>query len=86
MTAYRYPDSHVFYRKLSRSYPRIVRGEGSWLYDEQGKDYLDAVGGARIVLALFELASIGVIGARRAGCVGRHCSAAVEAGGQSAWG
>src|SRR3989449_2195816 len=42
VTDYRYPDSHVFYRKLGRSYPRIVRGEGCWLYDEQGKGYLDA--------------------------------------------
>src|SRR5256886_14532983 len=48
VTDYRYPDSHVFYRKLGRSYPRIVRGEGCWLYDEQGKGYLDAVGGAYV--------------------------------------
>src|SRR5256884_195969 len=48
VTAYRFPDSNVFYRKLGRSYPRIVRGEGCWLYDEQGKDYLDAVGGAYV--------------------------------------
>ncbi len=46
MPVYRYPDSHVFYRKLSRSYPRIVRGEGCYLYDAAGKRYLDAVGGA----------------------------------------
>src|SRR5207247_37752 len=48
VTDYRYPDSHVFYRKLGRSYPRIMRGEGCWLYDEQGKGYLDAVGGAYV--------------------------------------
>ena len=48
MTDYRYPESHVFYRKLGRRYPRIVRGEGCWLYDEQGKGYLDAVGGAYV--------------------------------------
>src|SRR5256884_1410879 len=48
VTDYRYPDSHVFYRKLGRSYPRIVRGEGCWLYDEQGKGYLNAVGGAYV--------------------------------------
>jgi hypothetical protein len=48
MTTYRYPESHVFYRKLGRSYPRIVRGEGCWLYDDQGKAYLDAVGGAYV--------------------------------------
>jgi adenosylmethionine-8-amino-7-oxononanoate aminotransferase len=38
--------SHVFYRKLTRRYPRIVRGEGCWLYDADGRPYLDAVGGA----------------------------------------
>ena len=38
--------SHVFYRKLTRRYPRIVRGEGCWLYDVEGRPYLDAVGGA----------------------------------------
>jgi adenosylmethionine-8-amino-7-oxononanoate aminotransferase len=38
--------SHVFYRKLTRHYPRIVRGEGCWLYDADGRPYLDAVGGA----------------------------------------
>ena len=48
MTSYRYPESHVFYRKLGRIYPRIVRGEGCWLYDEAGNAYLDAVGGAYV--------------------------------------
>src|SRR5436309_9888115 len=48
VTAYRFPDSNVFYRKLGPRYPRIVRGQGCWLYDEQGKDYLDAVGGAYV--------------------------------------
>ena len=38
--------SHVFHRKLTRTYPRIVRGEGCWLYDAEGRSYLDAVGGA----------------------------------------
>src|SRR5436305_1614655 len=46
VTADRYPDSHVFYRKLGHDYPRVVRGEGCWLVDERGKRYLDAVGGA----------------------------------------
>ena len=48
MTSYRYPESHVFYRKLAKSYPRIVRGEGCWLFDDAGKAYLDAVGGAYV--------------------------------------
>ncbi|HET9552257.1 MAG TPA: aminotransferase class III-fold pyridoxal phosphate-dependent enzyme [Anaeromyxobacteraceae bacterium] len=46
MTAHRYPESNVFYRKLGRTYPRIVRGEGSWLVDAEGRRYLDGSGGA----------------------------------------
>ena len=46
MTADRYPDSDVFYRALDRALPRVVRGEGCWLYDSTGKKYLDACGGA----------------------------------------
>lgn len=45
---YAYPDSNVFYRKLARSYPKIVRGEGCYLFDEDGKRYLDACGGAYV--------------------------------------
>jgi adenosylmethionine-8-amino-7-oxononanoate aminotransferase len=44
--SYVYPDSNVFYRKLKRKHPLIVRGEGCYLYDEQGKRYLDGCGGA----------------------------------------
>ena len=39
---FRYPDSAVFYRKLTRRYPLIVRGEGCWLIDDADKRYLDA--------------------------------------------
>jgi adenosylmethionine-8-amino-7-oxononanoate aminotransferase len=41
-----YPQGHVFYRKLTRNFPKIVRGVGCWLEDETGKRYLDASGGA----------------------------------------
>src|ERR1051326_2196301 len=41
-----YPHGHLFYRKLTRPFPRILRGEGCWLEDETGKRYLDASGGA----------------------------------------
>lgn len=46
--AYRYPDTAVLYRKLTKTFPRIVRGEGSRLFDETGKDYLDGSGGAYV--------------------------------------
>jgi adenosylmethionine-8-amino-7-oxononanoate aminotransferase len=49
MTSHDPLPSHVFYRKLTRSYPRIVRGDGCWLYDAHGRAYLDAVGGAFVV-------------------------------------
>ncbi|MGH7517432.1 MAG: aspartate aminotransferase family protein [Gemmatimonadales bacterium] len=42
----RFPAGNVFYRKLTKSYPVIVRGEGCWLWDEDGRRYLDACGGA----------------------------------------
>ncbi len=46
MSALRYPDSNVFYRKLGRTYPLVVRGEGAWLIDADGRRYLDASAGA----------------------------------------
>jgi hypothetical protein len=47
--SHKYPASHVFYRKLTREYPRIVRGDGCYLYDDQGRRYLDGCGGAYVV-------------------------------------
>jgi hypothetical protein len=49
MTDHRYPHSHVLYRKLTRDYPRIVRGDGCYIYDDQGRRYLDGCGGAYVV-------------------------------------
>lgn len=43
---YRYPESHVLYRNLARAYPLVIKGEGCWLYDSEGRSYLDACGGA----------------------------------------
>ena len=47
--SHKYPASHVFYRKLTREYPRIVRGDGCYLYDDKGRRYLDGCGGAYVV-------------------------------------
>jgi adenosylmethionine-8-amino-7-oxononanoate aminotransferase len=44
----RYPESHVLYRRLDRALPLIVRGEGCWLIDDEGKRYLDGCGGAYV--------------------------------------
>jgi len=39
----------LFPRRFGRGYPMAVRGEGVYLYDAQGKKYLDAAGGAAVV-------------------------------------
>lgn len=43
---YSYPHGNVLYRKLRHQFPKIVRGEGIYLFDENGKRYIDASGGA----------------------------------------
>lgn len=42
-------DSHVFQRELDRQYPMMVRAEGYRLYDDEGREYLDAIGGGAAV-------------------------------------
>ncbi|MCL4756787.1 MAG: aspartate aminotransferase family protein [Rhodocyclaceae bacterium] len=44
-------DTNVFYRNPFSSYPTVSRGEGIYLFDEKGKRYIDACGGA-VVSAL----------------------------------
>ncbi|MHB8919053.1 MAG: aminotransferase family protein [Desulfocucumaceae bacterium] len=38
-------NSHVMDVIMNREYPSIVRGKGIYMYDEQGKTYIDAAGG-----------------------------------------
>ena len=40
--------TQVFYRNPLHEYPMAVRGEGVYLYDANGKQYLDVSGGAAI--------------------------------------
>jgi len=40
--------THVFHRDPRIAYPVAVRGEGCYLYDRDGKRYLDASGGAAV--------------------------------------
>jgi adenosylmethionine-8-amino-7-oxononanoate aminotransferase len=41
--------SDVFYGNLDKSYPVVDYGEGIYLYDKDGKKYIDACGGAVVV-------------------------------------
>lgn len=38
--------SHIFHRRLDYSYPIITYGKGIYLYDNRGRKYIDACGGA----------------------------------------
>ena len=40
--------SHVFHRDPRHTYPVAVRGEGAYVFDRDGKRYLDASGGAAV--------------------------------------
>lgn len=42
-------NKHVCYRQTDKEYPVVVRGEGVYLYDTEGKKYIDAVSGASVV-------------------------------------
>ena len=41
-------DTHVFHRHLHRTPPIAVAGRGAWLIDSQGREFLDASGGAAV--------------------------------------
>lgn len=41
--------SHVFHRRLDGSLPEAVSAKGVWIYDSDGRKYLDASGGAHCV-------------------------------------
>ena len=49
MTTYKHPHGHVFYRKMSHARPMIAYGEGIYLFDENGKKYIDGSGGPLVV-------------------------------------
>jgi adenosylmethionine-8-amino-7-oxononanoate aminotransferase len=42
-------EDHVFYRNLRKYYPTADRGEGIYIYDTEGKQYMDGSGGAAVV-------------------------------------
>ncbi len=42
-------NEHVLYADVARQRTTIVRGEGVYVYDEQGNRYLDAIGGVGVV-------------------------------------
>lgn len=48
-TAFSYPHGHVLYRQLRHQFPKIVRGEGVYLFDDAGRRYLDGSSGAYVV-------------------------------------
>jgi adenosylmethionine-8-amino-7-oxononanoate aminotransferase len=49
VNSYAFPTGNVFYRKMAHDRPMIAYGEGIYLYDQQGKKYLDGSGGPFVV-------------------------------------
>jgi adenosylmethionine-8-amino-7-oxononanoate aminotransferase len=49
MTHYRHPQGHTFYRRMDHPRPMIAHGEGVYLFDSDGRRYLDASGGPVLV-------------------------------------
>ncbi len=49
MKGYNHPQGHVFYRKMDHQRPIVSHGEGIYLYDSDGKRYLDGSGGPFVV-------------------------------------
>jgi adenosylmethionine-8-amino-7-oxononanoate aminotransferase len=45
----KYPEGNVLLRSLDKELPVISHGEGIYLFDQSGKKYLDAAGGALVV-------------------------------------
>ncbi len=48
MSSNRAPNNHVFYRNQDWHYPKITRGEGIYLYDDHGNEYLDGCSGSSV--------------------------------------
>ena len=40
--------AHIFQRRPNFEYPKIIQGEGPYLFDTNGKKYIDAIGGAGV--------------------------------------
>jgi adenosylmethionine-8-amino-7-oxononanoate aminotransferase len=65
-----YPETQVFFRKLRWEYPRITHGQGTWLFDDAGRKYLDACGGAFVSNLGHGVAEIGEAMAAQASKLG----------------
>lgn len=48
MSSNKAPKNHVFYRNQNWHYPRIERGEGIYLIDENGNKYIDGCSGSAV--------------------------------------
>ncbi len=54
------PDpSSLFPRDFSKDYPHAVRGEGCWVFTDDGRKYLDAAGQAAVVTIGHGVSAVG---------------------------
>ena len=73
MTKQNASQGHIFYRRMAHTHPEIVRGEGVYLFDRQGKAYLDGSGGAIVVNAGHGIDSIAQAISEQAAAVAAKC-------------
>ena len=69
MKPYKHPRGNIFYRNMHKTHPQIVRGEGVYLFDAEGKRYIDGSGGAIVVNTGHGVQSIADAIAKQAGKV-----------------
>ncbi len=48
MQSVQFPQGHVLFRNLNKAYPLCTHGKGVYLFDQSGKKYFDASGGALV--------------------------------------
>lgn len=67
MADYKYPHGHVFYRRMNYAHPMLAYGEGIYLFDTEGRRYIDASGGPVLVNIGHGVSEIAEAIARQAG-------------------
>jgi adenosylmethionine-8-amino-7-oxononanoate aminotransferase len=65
----KHPQGHVFYRRMAHDYPVVEWGQGVYLYDAEGRRYIDASGGPLVVNVGHGVSSIAEAMAKQAGLV-----------------
>ena len=78
-------DDHVFYRTPTKYYPTVERGEGVYIYDKDGRQYIDGSGGAAVVNIGHGVKEVEEAMLQQAGRIALPTARSSRAKPQSAW-